>query len=211
VTAANESRPGVGAAARLQATSGAKRDLLLDELALTAASGDGDAAATRAWAIRHLALATPAIRQYLLRQADIDIAEQRTMIAVVYRIGSFRGDARFTTWLHRVAANEAKQVVRSLARHHDRSVALWPEEPGEQLVQRISSMVADRAVVQREIGRLPDRLRRALLLREQEDLTYEEIAQRLDVPLGTAKTWVRRGRALLAATLASELGKTPAE
>ncbi len=204
MTAGNESRPRAGAVVRLRATTGAERDVILDELALAAAGGDGDAAATLAWAVRHFALAMPAIRQYLLRQADIDAAEQRTMIAVVYRIGSFRGDARFTTWLHRVAANEAKQVVRSLARHHDRSVTLWLEEQGEHLVQRISSMVADRAIVQREIDRLPDRLRRALLLREQEDLTYEEIAQRLDVPLGTAKTWVRRGRALLAATLAAE-------
>lgn len=184
---------------------------MLDELALAAAGGDGDAAATLAWAVRHFALAIPAIRQYLLRPADIDVAEQQTLVAVVYRIGSFRGDSRFTTWLHRVAANEAKQVVRSLARHHDRSVALESDEPGEHLVQRISSMVADRSVIRHEIDRLPDRLRRALLLREAEDLTYEEIAQRLDVPVGTAKTWVRRGRARLATALAGELGRAPAE
>ena len=158
------------------------------------------------WAVRHLGLAAPAIRQYLFRQVDVDAAEQQTLVAVAYRIGSFRGDSRFTTWLHRVAANEAKQVVRSEARHRDRTAVLGTDDPGEHLLQRISSMVVDQEVVKREIDRLPGRLRTALLLREHEDLTYEEIAGRLEIPLGTAKTWVRRGRALLAARLAGQLG-----
>lgn len=191
--------------ARLLRASGEARDRLLDELVGAAADGDGAAAASLVWAVRHFALARPAIRQYLFRAVDIDAAEQQTLLAVAHRITSFRGDARFTTWLHRVAANEAKQVVRSEARHRDRAAPFDADDPGEHLVARFSSMVADRAAVQREIDRLPERLRHALLLREHEDLTYEEIARALDVPVGTAKTWVRRGRAMLAARLAGPL------
>ena len=182
-----------------------ERGALLDDLAAAAAAGDPDATETLVWAVRRFGLALPAIRQYLLRQVDIEAAEQRTLISVTYRIRSFRGDARFTTWLHRVAANEAKQVVRSEARHQDRTAPL-PDEEGGPASHRISSLIADRAVVQREIDRLPDRFRSALVLREHEDLTYEEIAQVLAVPVGTAKTWTRRARALLAQRLAEQLG-----
>ncbi len=191
--------------AQLRAASPEERGALLDDLAAAAAAGDAGAAATLAWAVHRFGLALPAIRQYLLRPADIDAAEQRTMVAVAFRIRSFRGDARFTTWLHRVAVNEAKQVVRSEARHLDRA-APWPDEAGGSAQHRISSVIADRAVVQREIDRLPARLRSALVLREHEDLTYEEIAKVLAVPVGTAKTWTRRGRALLAERLAEQLG-----
>ncbi len=188
--------------------SGEERSGLLDQLAMEAAGGDAGASATLAWAVRHFALATPAIRQYLFRPEDIDAAEQLTLVAVATRISSFRGDSRFTTWLHRVAANEAKQYVRAEARHRDRTVPLLADVQGEHLVHRISSIVVDRAVVQHEIDRLPEPLRRALVLREGQDRTYEEIARILEVPLGTAKTWVRRGRVALAARLADQLRPT---
>lgn len=193
------------AEARLRAAPPEERGALLDDLAAAAAAGDATAAETLAWAVRRFGLALPAIRQYLLRQVDVDVAEQRTLLAVTYRIRTFRGDARFTTWLHRVAANEAKQVVRSEARHQDRAAPL-PDEAGGPTPQRISSLIADRAVVQREIDRLPPRFRSALVLREHEDRTYEEIAQILAVPVGTAKTWTRRARVLLAQRLADQLG-----
>lgn len=191
---------------RLRLASDHERGGLLDALAAEAAAGGGDASQTLTWAVHRLGLARPAIRQYLFQESDVDTAEQQTLIAVAQRIGSFRGDSRFTTWLHRVAANEAEQVIRSEARHRDRIVVL-PEDAGERVGQRISSMIADRAVIQREIDRLPEHLRRALVLREHQDLTYEEIAGTLDVPLSTAKTWVRRGRAALAARLADQLGR----
>ena len=192
--------------ARLRAAPPEERGALLDDLAAAAAAGDTDATEALAWAVHRFGLALPAIRQYLLRPVDIDAAEQRTLIAVTYRIRSFRGEARFTTWLHRVAVNEAKQVVRSEARHQDRAAAFPEEGRSGPAPERISSAIADRAVVQREIDRLPARLRSALVLREHEDLTYEEIAHVLDVPVGTAKTWTRRARALLARRLAEQLG-----
>ena len=191
---------------RLRSAQPGEREVLLDGLAAAAAVGDDGAAATLAWAVRHFGLARPAIRQYLFRPVDIDAAEQQTLIAVAYRITSFRGEARFTTWLHRVAANEAKQVVRSRARHEGRTAALVDEGPGQPVPPRLSSWVADRAVVQKEIDRLPDRMRRALVLREYEGLPYAEVADALGVPVGTAKTWTRRARLLLTQRLADQLG-----
>lgn len=192
--------------ARLRAAPTDGREELLDDLAASAAAGDDGAAATLAWAVRHFGLARPAIRQYLFRPVDIDVAEQQTLIAVAYRISSFRSEARFTTWLHRVAANEAKQVVRSRARHEGRTAALPGDAPQERAPHRFSSWVADRAVVQREVDRLPVRLRRALVLREYEGLPYTEVALALGVPVGTAKTWTRRARLLLTQRLSDQLG-----
>ena len=181
---------------------------LLDALASSAADGDITASEDLAWAILHLRLARPSIRRYLLRDADIEVAEQRTLIAVALRVGAFRGDSRFTTWLYQVAGNEAKQLIRSEARHRDRTATVDVSDESENFVARVSSMVADADAVRRALAAVPDRHRHPLELREQDGLTYEEIAGRLDVPVSTAKTWVRRGRAEMAAALADQFGPT---
>lgn|GEM_PF-1370480 len=195
---------------RLEAVADDERGPLFDSLAHRAAAGDAEAAATLAWAVRRFRLARPALRRYLINDADIDGGEQRTMIAVAYRIGTFRSESKFTTWLHQVATNEAKQMIRRESRHSDRANPLdeeGQEDVGDGFVQRVSSMLVNQAVVREAIARLGDDHRRALMLREDDGLTYEEIADRLDVPIGTAKTWVRRGRADLALRLAEALSE----
>lgn len=185
----------------LERSSSAEKPDLLDALARAAASGDTSAAADLAWAVRRFGLVQGAIRMYLMNDADIDAAEQATLIAVAYRIGSWRGESRFTTWLNQVAKNEARQLIRAEKRHSDRAAPGEPSDHGEQFVARVSSMIADRAMVRRAIESLGDNHRQALLLREEHGLTYEELAERLGVPVGTAKTWVRRARGELAQTL----------
>lgn len=187
---------------QLEKATTEERPDLLDAVARAAGEGDPSAAEDLAWAILHFGLARSSIRRYLLRADDVEAAEQRTLIAVALRIGSFRGDARFTTWLHQVAGNEAKQLIREEHRHSSRADDDGPEEHAEQFVARVSSMIADEAAVRAAIASLSERHRGPLLLRESDGLTYEEIADRLDVPVGTAKTWVRRGRAELAEALA---------
>ena len=126
----------------------------------------------------------------------------------------FRGDSRFTTWLYQVAGNEAKQLIRSEARHRDRASDLDVSDEAENFVARVSSMVADADAVSRALASVPERHRVPLTLREEDGLTYEEIADRLGVPVSTAKTWVRRGRAEMATTLADQFGsidRPPAE
>lgn len=188
---------------RLEAADDDRRSTLLDELAAAAATGDTDAAADLAWSVRHFRLARPALHRVLIKEHDIEVAEQRTLVAVALRIGSFEGRSRFTTWLHRVAVNEAKQFVRSETRRRDRIPAAAPidDEVAHGLVARVSSMIADRARIAAEIAQLPDSHRRALLLREDQGLSYAEIGRELDVPDSTAKTWVRRARLRLAERL----------
>ncbi len=192
---------------QLQNADVESRSGLLDMLATTAAAGDNDAAADLAWAVRTFRLAHPALRQYLISEHDISAAEGAVMVAVALRIDSFRAESKFTTWLHRVASNEAKMLIRGEARHSDRAEAGDSEDFADDFVARVSSMVVDRQVIREVIEELhPDR-KRALLLREDEGLTYEEISDRLEIPLSTAKTWVRRGRIELAERLSDRLGQ----
>jgi len=186
---------------RLSAASDEDRPELIDALARAAADGDQDAAGDLAWAILHFRLARGPIREYLVNDADADAAEQATLVAVALRIGSWRGEARFTTWLWQVARNEARQLIRSERRHSDRAEPGDPIDHAEAFVARVSSMVADAQIVQRTIALLGDNHRQALLLREQQGMTYDEIAGELDVPVNTAKSWVRRARAELAERL----------
>lgn len=178
-----------------------ERPDLLDELARTAAAGEPAAAAELAWAVKRFRLAVGAIREYLISDADVDAAEQATMIAVAFRIGSWRGDSRFTTWLYQVAKNEARQLIRAEKRHSDRAEPGELIDQAEHFVARVSSMIADAAMVRRAIDELGENHRQALLLREEQGLTYDEIADHLGVPLSTAKTWVRRARLELAELL----------
>ena len=174
---------------------------LLDALAAAASAGDETAAADLAWAVRTFRLARPALHQYLFSEHDIDAAEQATLVATALRIGSFRSEARFTTWLHRVASNEAKQLLRAEQRHTDRAEREPPEELADHFVVRVSSMIADQNMVRAAIAELPENHRQALLLREEQGLTYVEIGESLGIPEATAKTWVRRARLELAERL----------
>lgn len=193
---------------QLEAASDDERAPLLNGLAREAADGSIDAAAELAWAVRRFRLAHPALRRYLLSDADIDAAEGQVLVAVAYRIGSFRSESKFTTWLHQVASNEAKMLIRGEKRHSDRAEPGDAEEFAEQFVARVSSMVVDRTVVRIVIDELPPNHRNALLLREESGLTYEEVADQLEIPLSTAKTWVRRGRGELAERLSERLAGT---
>lgn len=188
---------------RLQDASADERADLIDGLAVAAAEGDADASGELAWAILQFGLARRAIRKYLISDSDVDSAEQATLVAVAFRIGSWRREGRFTTWLHQVATNEARQLIRAESRHQSRAVADDPEAIADHFVARMSSMVADAAMVRTAISSLPEDHRRALELREDAGLTYDEIADELSVPLSTAKTWVRRGRLGVAERLAT--------
>ncbi len=191
---------------RLDAAGPDERADLLDLVAGQAAAGDLDAASDLAWAILRFRLARPAIRRFLLRADEIELAEQQTLVSVAARISSFRGEARFTTWLTTVAANEARQYLRAERRHRDRTDDEPVDEHADQFVARVSSMIANHALVRQAIERLTPDHRTALALREEHGLTYDEIAGRLDVPLSTAKTRVRRARTALAADLIDALG-----
>jgi RNA polymerase sigma-70 factor, ECF subfamily len=182
----------------LQAAAGDQEALaaVLDPLAVEAAGGSAAAVELVVWAVDSLGLARPTIRQLLVDEAEVDEAAQDVLVAVAETIASFRGEARFTTWLHRVAWHKSVALLR-----RRRPVASLPadERVGDAL--RISSMIATRASVREVVATLPDHYREAVVLRDIEHLTYDEVAARLDLNLNTVRTRIARGRALVAAHL----------
>lgn len=141
---------------------------------------------------------------------DAEDALQNVFLKVYSHIGGFRGDARFSTWLTRIAINEGLMRLRS--RRPTESL----EEAGEPAVEVVSrdlrpweedpesacSRGETRALVERELARLPAPYRLAVMLRDIEQLSTEEAAAAMSVPVPTLKTRLFRGRLMLRDALA---------
>ncbi len=138
----------------------------------------------------------PPIRRYLMTDDDIDGAEQQALVAIAYGVGSYTGSGAALSWMNQIAANEAKMLIRSRERHASRAAGTVDDHAGD-FVQRLSTFVADQATIERCLGELRVEWKNALVLRE-EGRSYEDVAALLDIPVGTAKTWVSRARRALA-------------
>lgn len=145
-------------------------------------------------AIERHGLARPALYRLLIDANDIAEAEQSVLVAVGLRLDQFAGSSRFSTWLHQVAINEAKMLIRSRERRPATPVADPDSSP---FLARLSTMLADRDLVDRALAELPDDLRRTITLREIDGLDYAEIANELDIEVGTVRSRLHRGRAQL--------------
>lgn len=182
-------------------------EVVLGPVARRAAEGDRGALGLLLGLVDGHALAHGAIRRVLVAEHEVEEAAQEVLVTLARRIDRFEGRSRFTTWLWTVARNEARMLVRRGARHaaprDDLDVAI----PAG--VRRMSSIIATRATLEDAIAALPDEFREALVLREVEQLSYDEIAARLDVPMGTVKSRIRRGRERVAESLASLRGRGP--
>ncbi len=134
-----------------------------------------------------------------------DVAQEAFLKA--YRaLGSFRGDSAFYTWLHRIAINTAKNHLASLSRRPpSQDVAL--DEPSEasglaamnglvELNSPEASYQNDQLVtiIKQTIANLPQELRQAIMLREFDGLSYEDIAEAMECPVGTVRSRIFRAR-----------------
>lgn len=178
-------------------------DQLLAPLVASAAEGNAAALDTLLRLIHRHRLAHAAVRKLLIDEHDADDAVQTTLMAVARSIGTFERRSRFTTWLYRIAEREALQVLRRNQR------AARPADGMEELteeVARMSSMIVDRAMVAEIVADLDEKFRAPLLMCDVEGLEYAEIAERLDVPLNTVRTRIRRARHAVAAKVLAAQG-----
>lgn len=131
---------------------------------------------------------------------DAEDALQDALMAAWRNLGRFRGQSRFSTWLHRIASNAALAIVRKR-----RDVPRDEIEPGPTGAPHIEDRVADVDAVQRALARIPADFRAALVLREFADLTYDEIAHAQGIPVQTVKSRLNRARRAVAELLEVEL------
>jgi RNA polymerase sigma-70 factor, ECF subfamily len=138
-------------------------------------------------------------------------ASQEVWVRVWRNIKSFRGESAFTTWLYRITVNTCLSIRQKEARREERElgdeVPYLPEPSGGDADPEAAALSAERREeIQDALRHVRAEHRAALILRHMEGLSYAEIAEVLDVPDGTAKGWVSRGRAAMLVVLAEKDG-----
>jgi len=170
------------------------------ELASRAARGDR--VALEQLLARHADRVHAICRRVLANPDDALDATQEALLAVARRIGSFDGRAQFTTWLYRVAVNAALDEARRRRRRPvPTDLAIDRADAGRPL----DSAVADRVDIDAALRSIPASFRAAVALRDLAGCDYDEIARILDIPPGTVRSRIARGRA----ALADALGNSP--
>jgi RNA polymerase sigma-70 factor, ECF subfamily len=140
--------------------------------------------------------------------ADAADAAQEAMIAVVRGLARFDGRSSFGSWVYRVATNASLDELR---RRKRRAAAPLPEQLGTNEHARgpaPDALVGDRIDVDAALARLPEEFRVPVVLRDLCDLDYAEIGQVLQIPAGTVRSRISRGRAALAQLLGNQIVPT---
>ena len=177
-------------------------------LAIRAARGDTDAFTKLVRAHSSLVYRV-ALRISGAEQAQD--ASQEVWIRVWRNIGKFRGDSAFSTWLYKITVNTCltarRKEARRWEREMDEELPFLPEPPGGEADPEAAALSGERrAEIEASLEHIRAEHRAALVLRHMEGLSYAEISEVLDVPEGTAKGWVSRGRAALLVVLSRQDG-----
>lgn len=171
-----------------------------DDADLSARAARGDRAALEQLLDRHADRVHAVCRRIVGDPDDALDATQEALIAIARGIQRFDGRSAFTTWLYRVATNAALDEIRRRRRRPD-PVDVPDATDG---ATDIASGVGERVDVDRALATLPTEFRVAVVLRDLCDLDYAEISRVLDVPPGTVRSRIARGRALLATALGNQ-------
>lgn len=176
-----------------------------DDLARRAAQGDS--AALDDLLRRHTSLVHAVCRRVLNHPDDALDATQEALIAIARKVGQFDGRSRFSTWAYRVATNAALDEARRRNRRPVPTETL--PETGDRGSDRVDANVADRLDIDAALSTLSPEYRAAVALRDLVGMDYAEIAEVLDLPAGTVRSRISRGRAALADALGNR--EAPAE
>lgn len=131
---------------------------------------------------------------------DARDATQDAFLGAYRKLSSFRGEAAFSTWLYRIGMNACYDMLRTRARTPE-PVDELPEHGDFDGVSDPADTAGTNVDVQRALQQVPEDFRTVLILHDVQDQPYEQIASILDIPLGTVKSRLHRGRAMLGAIL----------
>ncbi|MEO8097753.1 MAG: sigma-70 family RNA polymerase sigma factor [Acidobacteriota bacterium] len=176
-----------------------------EDRVLAAALRAGEEAAYEALILRFEQPVYGVVCRLLEDPADAPDVVQEVFLKVFRNVGSFRGDSSLKTWIYRIAVNEARNQRRWFGRHRGKEVGLepattealgygdWLPDPGRGPFEETLGHEVQ-ALVEEGLKRISATYRAALVLREMEELSYEEIAEILEISLGTVKSRILRGR-----------------
>ena len=147
---------------------------------------------------------------------DVDLVEdiaQETFIRAYRALAQFRGEAQFYTWLYRIAVNTAKKALMDLKRNPTVSENSFKSDDDDETSplenELTSSETPESLLAGKEIAQmvntameaLPEELRQAITLREIEGLSYEEISEVMNCPIGTVRSRIFRAREAISARI----------
>jgi RNA polymerase sigma factor (sigma-70 family) len=167
-----------------------------EEVALLGRAADGDARAFAALVARHRDRMWAVCVRITGHRHDAEDALQDALVAAWRALPTFRAEARFSTWLHRIAANAALKVA---ARRREVPVEEVLDAPIDDI--GFDSAIVDQDAIGRALAMLPPDFRAALVLREYADLSYAEIAEEQGVGVQTVKSRLNRARRAMHALL----------
>jgi len=173
-----------------------------DERPLIAASLAGDEAAFRQLVERHYRLVLNVAYRAFGSLATAEDCAQEVFIKVHKNLHSYRADKPFIHWLHRVATNTVTDTIRR--RRVDLSLDALVRDAPSRLGDpaEAAALQEQRVAVRRAMADLPGRLRDAISLRVFHELSYQEIAQVLNIPIGTVMSRIHNAKRLLRHELA---------
>lgn len=142
------------------------------------------------------------VRRFVKDQAEAEDVAQEAFIKAYRAINSFRGDSAFYTWLYRIAVNTAKNTLDARKRRPGSDIDIDDVEDfgfsdNLRVDENPENLLAGEdmhRIVEETLAGLPDELRKALMLREFDGLSYEDIAQIMDCPIGTVRSRIFRAR-----------------
>ncbi|KYP10021.1 MAG: RNA polymerase sigma factor RpoE [Limnobacter sp. CACIAM 66H1] len=144
-------------------------------------------------------------------QEDIEDVVQETFIKAYRAIGNFRGDSAFYTWIYRIAINTAKNLLvtqgrrpSTLKESNDGDSETFEDNAALSNIDTPESLYQTKQIgeaVNEAMAALPEELRSAIVMREIDGLSYEEIAAAMDCPIGTVRSRIFRARESIAAKI----------
>ena len=164
----------------------------------------GDKGAFDALVLKYQHKLVKLVMRYVRNPAEAEDIAQEAFIKAYRALPQFRGDSAFYTWLYRIAINTAKNAVVSRDRspveydldrnNNDESYDMQGRMKDSETPEGLVLTDEIRSTVNAAIDALPEDLRTAIVLREHEGLSYEEIAAAMDCPVGTVRSRIFRAR-----------------
>ena len=176
----------------------------VSDLSLVRRVQRGDKGAFDALVLKYQHKVVKLVMRYVRNPAEAEDIAQEAFIKAYRALPQFRGDSAFYTWLYRIAINTAKNAVVSRDRspidfdldlqNPDESYDMQGRLKDTETPEALTLTEEIRTIVNAAIEALPDDLRQAIMFREIEGLSYEEIADAMGCPVGTVRSRIFRAR-----------------
>ena len=182
----------------------------VSDLSLVQRVQRGDRAAFDVLVLKYQHKVVKLVLRYVRNPAEAEDVAQEAFIKAYRALPKFRGDSAFYTWLYRIAINTAKNAAASrsrspieyeLDRDGEESYDVQARMKDTATPEALAMTEEIRSTVNAAIEALPEDLRTAIVLRELEGLSYEEIAAAMDCPVGTVRSRIFRAREAIDARL----------